>query len=158
VDAYFPPVDARHRGARLGRPRGALISLPQLEAARAAQQAQGGTLGSHLVRLGFLTERELVEFLSATYGVPAVCLEELEIDGAAVGMVPAEMANMYQVVPVTRVGEILYVAMSDPSHVDTIDRIGQVTGLTIHVVLAGADEIKIALSRIYAPLEGGSDL
>jgi type IV pilus assembly protein PilB len=50
------------------------ITPEQLEEALSAQQGEGGRVGTHLVKMGFIDDDDLVEFLSQRYGVPAINL------------------------------------------------------------------------------------
>ena len=56
----------------------------QLEQALKAQKDQGTRLGSALVKLGFLSDEDVTNFLSRQYGVPAINLSFFEIDGSVV--------------------------------------------------------------------------
>ena len=90
------------------------LTPQQLQQGLAAQKEKGGRLGSNLVRLGFLSEKELVEFLSQHFGVPAIDLNRVEIDESVVKIIPADVARKYTILPVTKVGAKLTIAMIDP--------------------------------------------
>ena len=78
--------------------RNNLISQTQLAKALEEQKTQGGRLGASLVKLGFIKEEELAAFLSRQYGVPSINLKDFEIDAAVTKLVPAEVAQKYQIV------------------------------------------------------------
>src|SRR5262245_318455 len=91
-----------------------LITTEQLQQAVEDQKRNGARLGYSLTRLGYIAESELTSFLSKQYGVPAVNLNEFEIDPDVIKIIPKEIAQKQQVLPVARTGGKLIVAMSDP--------------------------------------------
>ena len=88
------------------------------------------------MKLGTIAEGELTNFLSKQYRVPAINLEEFEIDAEIIKLVPKEVAEKHQVIPVTRAGASLIVAMSDPSNLYAIDDIKFLTGYNVEPVVA----------------------
>ena len=129
--------------------RNKLISEGQLVKALEDQKVQGGRLGASLIKLGFLKEEELSAFLSRQYGVPSINLQEFEIDPAVIRLVPAEVAQKYQIIPINRAGSTLIVAMSDPSNIFAIDDIKFMTGYNVEVVVAADASIKLAIDKYY---------
>src|SRR5438270_93745 len=127
-----------------------LISLQQLQKAQEEQKKAGGRIGYHLTKLGFIEESELTNFLSKQYGVPSINLKEFDIDGEVVKLVPKEVAEKHQCIPVNRAGASLILAMSDPSNIYAIDDIKFLTGYNIEVVVASEQAIKEALEKYYA--------
>src|SRR5713226_8836269 len=126
-----------------------LISLQQLQKAQEEQKA-GGRIGYHLTKLGFIEESELTNFLSKQYGVPSINLKEFDIDAEVVRLVPKDVAEKHQCIPVNRAGASLILAMSDPSNIYAIDDIKFLTGYNIEVVVASEQAIKEALEKYYA--------
>jgi type IV pilus assembly protein PilB len=126
-----------------------LISLQQLQKAQDEQKRAGGRIGYHLTKLGFIEESELTNFLSKQYGVPSINLKEFDIDGEVVKLVPKEVAEKHQCIPVNRAGASLILAMSDPSNIYAIDDIKFLTGYNIEVVVASEQAIKEALEKYY---------
>jgi type IV pilus assembly protein PilB len=98
-----------------------VITDQQLEEALKVQKQTGGRLGSVLVKLGFLSDEDVTNFLSRQYGVPAINLNYFEIDPAVVKLVPQETAKRYQILPLSRVGASLTIAMVDPTNVFAMD-------------------------------------
>ena len=126
-----------------------LISLQQLQKAQEEQKKAGGRIGYHLTKLGFIEESELTNFLSKQYGVPSINLKEFDIDSEVVRLVPKDVAEKHQCIPVNRAGASLILAMSDPSNIYAIDDIKFLTGYAIEVVVASEQAIKEALERYY---------
>jgi type IV pilus assembly protein PilB len=90
------------------------ITPEQLQEALSYQRQNGGKLGANLVKLGFVKDEEITSLLSKQYGVPSISLNQFEIDPAVIKLVPAETAHKYQIIPLSRVGATLTIAMTDP--------------------------------------------
>jgi type IV pilus assembly protein PilB len=129
--------------------RNQLISDVQLSEAISAQKREGIRLGAALIKLGYVQEHDLASFLSKHYGVPSVDLAEFDPDPAVVQLIPAEVAQKYQLVPLNRAGATLIVAMADPSNIFAIDDIKFMTGFNVEVVVAAEAAIKDAIDRFY---------
>ena len=129
--------------------RNQLISDNQLANAISEQKKDGIRLGAALVKLGYVQEHDLASFLSKHYGVPSIDLAEFDVDPAIVSLVPAEVAQKYQLVPINRAGATLIVAMADPSNIFAIDDIKFMTGFNVEVVVAAEAAIKDAIDKLY---------
>lgn len=129
--------------------RNQLISDNQLANAISEQKKQGIRLGAALVKLGYVQEHDLASFLSKHYGVPSIDLSEFDIDPAVISLIPEEVAQKYQLVPINRAGATLIVAMSDPSNIFAIDDIKFMTGFNVEVVVAAEAAIKDAIDQYY---------
>ena len=129
--------------------RNELISDDQLEKAVAEQKKEGIRLGAALIKLGYVQENDLASFLSKHYGVPSINLAEFDVDPAVISLIPAEVAQKYQLVPINRAGATLIVAMSDPSNIFAIDDIKFMTGFNVEVVVAAEAAIKDAIDNYY---------
>jgi len=126
-----------------------LISQDQLKQALTHQKQNGGRLGAALVKLGFISDEEITGVLSRQYGVPAINLSYYEVDPTVVKLVPQETANRYQVVPLSRVGATLTIAMADPTNVFAMDDIKFMTGLKVEPVVASENAIAEAIEKFY---------
>ncbi len=131
-----------------------LISQEQLHKALDYQKANGGRLGAALVKLGFITDDEITGVLSRQYGVPAINLSYYEVDPAVVKLVPQDTAVRYQVVPLSRVGSTLTIAMVDPTNVFAMDDIKFMTGLNVEPVVASETAINEAIGKFYGAAAG----
>ncbi len=129
--------------------RNQLISDDQLAQAISEQKKEGIRLGAALVKLGYVQEHDLASFLSKHYGVPSINLAEFDVDPAVVSLIPAEVAQKYQLVPINRAGATLIVAMADPSNIFAIDDIKFMTGFNVEVVVAAEAAIKEAIDTYY---------
>lgn len=126
-----------------------LITQEQLETAMSVQNKDGGRLGHTLIKLKYVSEDEITQFLSKQYGVPAINLAKLNIDGSVVKLVPADVAQKYEVLPVSRQGATLTLAMVDPTNVFAMDDIKFMTGYNVEPVVASEMAVKEAIVRYY---------
>ena len=128
-----------------------LIAKEQLTKALEEQKDSGGQLrlGTILIKNGLISEPDLTSFLSKQYGVPSINLSDFEIDPAVSKIIPSEISQKYQIVPVNRAGSTLIVAMSDPSNIFAIDDIKFMTGYNVEVVVASETAIKAAIDKYY---------
>jgi type IV pilus assembly protein PilB len=126
-----------------------VITPEQLEQALKTQKESGARLGSALVKLGFLSDEDVTNFLSRQYGVPAINLSFFEIDAAVVKLIPQETAKRYQILPLSRVGASLTIAMVDPTNVFAMDDIKFMTGFNIEPVVASESAIMEHIEKAY---------
>jgi type IV pilus assembly protein PilB len=126
------------------------ITPDQLQEALNYQKANGGTVGLNLVKLGFVKDEELTALLSKQYGVPSINLTQFEIDPAVIKLIPAETAQKYQIIPLSRSGATLTIAMTDPTNVFAMDDIKFMTGYNVEPVVASETAVAEAITRYYA--------
>ena len=124
------------------------INQAQLTEALTMQKDQGGRVGTNLVKLGYMTEKQLVDSLSQHFGVPAVDLN-MEIDEAVLKIIPADLARKYTILPVTKAGATITVAMIDPANVFAMDDVKFMTGYKVEPVVASETAIRTAIDRYY---------
>jgi type IV pilus assembly protein PilB len=126
-----------------------LITREQLQQALDDARANGTRIGYSLVKLGFLTESDLVRALARQHRVPAVDLERVRLDQRILKLIPSEFAAKHQVLPLRRVGRTLTVAMSNPTDLGVIDDLKFLTRLDIEAVIAGDFTLKRIVEREY---------
>jgi len=126
-----------------------LISLQQLRQAQEEQRKSGKNLGYALAKLGYISDGEITNFLSAQYRVPAVELAEYEIDPDVTKLVSREVCEKHKIVPISKSGSLLVVAMADPTNLHAIDDIKFLTGFNVEPVVASEQGINDAIERTY---------
>jgi len=126
-----------------------VITPEQLEQATKLQKETHVRLASALVKLGFLSDEDVTNFLSRQYGVPAINLSYFEIDPVVVKLIPFETARRYQILPLSRVGASLTIAMVDPTNVFAMDDIKFMTGFNIEPVVASESSIVEGIDKAY---------
>jgi type IV pilus assembly protein PilB len=133
------------------------ITPEQLQEALNYQKANGGKLGYHLVKLGIVQDEEITSLLSKQYGVPSINLTEFEIDPGVIRLVPAETAQKYQVLPLSRSGATLTIAMTDPTNVFAMDDIKFMTGYNVEPVVTSEVAMLDAIQKYYSVGKPGSN-
>jgi type IV pilus assembly protein PilB len=135
-----------------------LITADQLKQAMAHQRQNGGRLGTALMKLGFVSDDEITEVLSRQYGVPSINLKYYEVDPAVIKLIPQDTAVRYQIVPLSRVGSTLTIAMIDPTNVFAMDDIKFMTGFNVEPVVASETSVNEAIVKFYGEVESGEEL
>jgi type IV pilus assembly protein PilB len=125
------------------------LNVQQLEEALAIQKEQGGRLGSILVKLGHLSDADLVTLLSQHFSVPAIDLHEMEIDDSVIKIIPPDIARKYTILPVSKAGATVTLAMIDPTNVFAMDDVKFMTGYKVEPVVASESAIRSAIDRYY---------
>ena len=126
-----------------------LLTPDQLKDAVEHQRRNNMGLTASLVQLGAVSEQQITSALSKQYGVPSIDFSTVEIDENVTRLVPREVAQKYCVVPVSRRGATLTLAMADPANVYAMDDIKFVTGFTIEPVVASEVSVRQAIERGY---------
>jgi type IV pilus assembly protein PilB len=135
-----------------------LITSDQLRKAMEHQKATGGRLGTCLMKLGFISEDEITGVLSRQYGVPSINLKYYEVDASVIKLIPQDTAIRYQIVPLSRVGSTLTIAMTDPTNVFAMDDIKFMTGFNVEPVVASETAIAEAISKFYGAMGSEEEL
>jgi type IV pilus assembly protein PilB len=138
--------------------RDSLISSDQLKQALDYQKREGGRLGTCLVKLGLVSDEDITAVLSRQYGVPSINLKFYEVDPQVIKLIPQETAVRYQIVPLSRVGSTLTIAMTDPTNVFAMDDIKFMTGFNVEPVVASETAIVEAIGKFYGAVESVEEL
>ncbi|MGH9775574.1 MAG: type IV-A pilus assembly ATPase PilB [Candidatus Acidiferrales bacterium] len=135
-----------------------LVSAQQLKQALDYQKQHSGKLGTCLVKLGLVSDEDITAVLSRQYGVPSINLKFYEVDPAVIKLVPQDTAIRYQIVPLSRVGSTLTIAMTDPTNVFAMDDIKFMTGFNVEPVVASEAAITEAIGKFYGEVESVEEL
>jgi type IV pilus assembly protein PilB len=127
-----------------------LITDAQLEEVMKIQRREGGKLGSIVVRQGFCSDQDIVSFLGMQYGVPAADLEQWPpIDPAVIALIPKDLAQRHKVLPLQRTGNVLTLAMSDPTDIFAMDDVRFHTGYNVDPVVSSEMGLVRAVEKYY---------
>ncbi|HTY23065.1 MAG TPA: ATPase, T2SS/T4P/T4SS family, partial [Desulfomonilaceae bacterium] len=135
-----------------------IIDPDQLEQARDFQRNNGGTVYGALVKLDYLTEDDVVEFLARKLDRPTITLDEIDVDLDSLRLIPVGIAQKYLVIPYGQLNSTLHVAMADPTDLNAIDDIKFMTGLAVEISIATESEIRKALDTYYDTGERMEDM
>ena len=129
------------------------ISLEQLREAQKQQKDDNISLGYALARLGAISDQEITDFLSEQYRVQSIDLSEYEIDREILKLISPQVCERHKIIPVSRAGSSLIVAMADPSNLNAIDDVKFLTGYNVEPVVSSESAILSALEKAYAQPE-----
>ena len=114
-----------------------LITREQLKLALERQVIFGGRIGTNIVELGFLKEKELSVFLSKFFRVPAADPSLLSsVDQEVIACISREQAEKYKAIPFKKERNRLHLAMLEPQTIQLVDELRFLTGFDIipHVI------------------------
>ncbi len=126
-----------------------LLKREDLDKALAVQKEKGGTLSQVIIEMGLVDAKSLTAVLSHTLQIPIINLSKMELDPAVAKLISKKLAAHYQIVPVSKMGRQLTVAMADPMNVLALDHLSQTTGLLLTPLITTQEEIQDALNRLY---------
>ncbi|MBI4726650.1 Flp pilus assembly complex ATPase component TadA [candidate division TA06 bacterium] len=131
-----------------------LITKEQLEKALVEQKSSGDKLGACLIKMKFITEEATTDFLGKQFKVPTINLSNTEIDPQVLKLIPADVAQKCQVIPVARQGRMLQVAISNPADVFTLENIQFLTGMEVKPFVCADTAIARVMEKLYANSAG----
>lgn len=126
-----------------------IIRKEDLHRALAEQKEHGGELSKILVKLGLISQEELNLLLSQVLGLPQIDLSRFKIDAQVVKILSKEIAVNYQIIPISKIGNHLTLAMADPLNIFAIDNVQALTGLIIDPIISRAKDIQQAIDTYY---------
>jgi len=127
------------------------ISEKQLQSALMEQQLTNLRLGEILIKNGFLTERQLAEALSSQLKLPMVTLARYRPMIEALRMVPENVARRLDLLPLAVLdNNRLFIAMSDPLNIISIDEVRMLTGMEVDIGVAIPSEIRRDMDSFYS--------
>jgi type IV pilus assembly protein PilB len=126
-----------------------LISPQHLREALDYQREHGGRLGFNLVKLGLISDDMITAVLSRQYGIPSVNLDLFNIEPSVISLIPQEVASKHSVLPLSRVGATLTLAMVDPTNVFAMDDVKFMTGLNVEPVVVAEGSVQLAIAKYY---------
>jgi type IV pilus assembly protein PilB len=126
-----------------------LITQADLDLALEAQKQKGGRLSDIIVELKFIKENELISALSEGLGLPLIDLKRFNIDFEIVKIIPVDVARHYQIIPVSKIGDTLTLAMADPLNIFAIEHVGSLTGYKINPIISSSKDITQAIEASY---------
>ncbi|MDD5450030.1 MAG: ATPase, T2SS/T4P/T4SS family [Candidatus Omnitrophica bacterium] len=126
-----------------------LLTEAKLKEALKVQEQKGGDLRDILVELGFADREDIISILSKELGIPPISLARFKIDPSLLKLIPKRLAKNYHIIPISKIEDVLTVAMGDPLNIFALDYIASSTGLKIVPVLASAKDIETAINEYY---------
>lgn len=127
-----------------------VISEEQLESALKAQRDSGRKLGGTLIELGYITEQQLIEFLSQQLKIPTVSLADKKIPPHIVNLLPEVQARRYRALVYQADENQAKVAMSDPADLSAIDALNQqLSPREVDIAVVAETDLLQAFDTLY---------
>jgi len=142
------PLSLKERLNKLLLEKG-LITSEKLNEALNIQKEQGGKLSNILIEKGFVDKKDLMVVLGEELGIPPINLSRYKIDSSLLKLIPRKLAQHYQIVPISKMGNMLTVAMADPLNILAIDEIKTLTGFQIGILVTTDKDIQMAIDEYY---------
>ena len=127
-----------------------LVSEKMLELARQEAQASGLNIEKSLIKMGVISEEDIVKVRAKALGIPYVDLVDYIVDPAIIAMVPKEICEKYGVIPLFRIGDSITVGMVDPQDIVALDQIRRICQIdTVDPVLVSERGVTKLLDSSY---------
>lgn len=125
------------------------LSQEQLDKALSLHKEKGIPLREVLLKHGFVSEELLLELISTQLYIPTLHITKYKFDPKLISLIPEHMARQYRLIPLSRIGNTLTVAMSDPLNIFALDDLKAFTGCNIDTVLSPEEEISKVIDAQY---------
>jgi type IV pilus assembly protein PilB len=129
--------------------KGNLIKKKDLDKAIEIQKKTGDNLGKILVEQNLISQKSLMVAVSAQLDIPPINISKYKIDKEILKLIPEKTARQYSVLPLSKIGNVLTVVMSDPLNIFAIDDIKLMTHFKVDIAIAPENEIKEAINSYY---------
>ncbi len=129
-----------------------VISPKQLSEALEKQRGSSKKLGDILVEMKLISGEEILKVLGEQMGIPYISMGKAAVEKEAILSLKREVAERFNVVPISKNGGVLHVAMDDPLDIFAIDAIEEASGLEVSQAIANGDEVRNAIEKYYSPV------
>jgi type IV pilus assembly protein PilB len=129
--------------------KGNVIKEKDLTKALDIQKKRGGSLGKILTEKGYISEKDLLVVMSRQLNIPPIDLTKYKLDKSVMQLIPEKFIKQYCIVPISRLGGTLTVAMSDPLNIFLMDDLKTLTSYKIDPVIATENDLKEAINKYY---------
>jgi len=126
-----------------------LITQDQLNQALEEQKKKGGTLSENIIALKFIKESDLISVLSEGLNFPLIDLKRFKLDPEIVKLIPRDIARRYGIIAISKIGDIITLAMADPLNIFATDHVEAFTGYKINPIISPSQDILQAIEASY---------
>lgn len=132
------------------------ISREQLQDAEALSNQKGDTVPNALVKLGYASNEEVARAAAHVSGLPYIDVSSLQIDSSIIQLIPESVARENAVFPIAQSGNAITILVSDPSDLDTLEKMRFILNRNIIPMVGSADAIRDAINHYYGQIDGES--
>jgi len=126
-----------------------LINDESLKKAQEEAKKKGAKLTETILEMGLISKSNYLAILSEEFGYPAIDISKFKLQSDILKMVPKKLAKQYKIIPVSKMGNMLTVAMADPLNVIALDDLRALTNCVIGAVIANEKDITNAIAEYY---------
>ena len=126
-----------------------LLTLQQLEFVKSESKRRQESADKILTQMGWVTSEQLAQAKAAVLGITFVSPDTKPISPEILSLIPDEVAKRFTVIPVSREGDTLCVAMVDPLDLQAIEFLEKKSGLVVKPYVATEESIKKAIVEQY---------
>ncbi|MFC1515058.1 hypothetical protein ACFL5X_04065, partial [Candidatus Omnitrophota bacterium] len=130
-----------------------LISSVQLDEAIKEQRKKGGRIGETLMKLGHVSEEQIVVALGKQLGIPYVTLASGKLkpsqDQDLQELIPYDFAIKNACIPLSRTISSLTVALFDPTDLILLDNLRKMSSCDINPIISPRGDIMKMIEEFY---------
>jgi type II secretory ATPase GspE/PulE/Tfp pilus assembly ATPase PilB-like protein len=131
----------------------ALVNKTQVQIALSQQKITGELLGEVLVKLGFVSAKEMGQTLADQAGMEYIDLSQYPVSEEALKLIPKEVAESSGFIPIEVIEEKLSIGITNPSNIIAIDKVISLTKNPPKVFMVDPDSFQESMERGYFFLE-----
>ncbi len=128
-----------------------IVNKEQLNKAKETQKTENISLQDAIVKLGYSTYPEIIQFLSTQYGLPVINLDETDILLDIARSLPIQIVDKYKILPISRDNNTITIAVSSPPSFELLDNLRFMLSADIKCVLATPESIRGAINKFVRP-------
>lgn len=126
-----------------------VITEDQLQYALKVQKTTGKRLGEVLTQEGIVKEEEIIQVLEFQLGIPHMDINKFFINPEVTKLIDEKLARRHTVIPISKTGDTITLAMADPLNIFAIDDVRMTTGLEVKPVISVRKDIESAIDGYY---------
>lgn len=126
-----------------------VITKEQLQYALNVQKTTGKKLGEVLTEEDIVKEEEIIQVLEFQLGIPHMDIKKFFINPEVTKLIDERLARRYNIIPISRTGDTVTIAMSDPLNIFAIDDVAMMTNLEVKPVISIRADIESAIDNYY---------
>lgn len=119
----------------------------------ATSKRNGVSFVNHLVKESVINPLTIALIASEEFGTPLYNLAVHDISTIPKDLVDNKLISKYQTLPLFKRGNRLFLAVTDPSHLQALDDIKFNTGLTTDAILVEADKLEATIEKFLTSQE-----
>lgn len=131
-----------------------LLTKEQLNRVQSTPRPNGLKIKEFILREGLVMDTDMVRVLSTRLQVPRYDPNRHPVDPELAAILPASMAGKHRIVPLRREGNLLIVAMPDPTEVLDMDMVQRHIKMEVEPVICTESEYNDLMNSAYGLASG----